>query len=143
MAEGKAAGGSLHALNTGPLDAVTCSPDELGEHLRRITFVGEGFGCYMNFDIRPHGPLHKRDAIRLLGWDPDEEWDGLGYNWDVEEPVGGCFYHPYTPDVLVSFAYLWDGDGRLVFRIWDRSGCVRTVENSDCKKDCDWKDRHD
>lgn len=121
------------------------SANAAGELLRKLTFPGEGFGCYTQYEIR--------DDARE--WDAEERagfWRYLGYEYDPEEGFDeaedlasmgrGCTFEfgPYTVDCC----WYWDGDGTLCYVVWSdgqRTGDpVRAISNNDCKKDYNWDD---
>lgn len=112
------------------------NPDTLGELLREMTFVGEGYGCYVNFDVRRDAaPLPHATAKRILIGDDPEDW--------ADYPDDTFSGYVYVFDGLIVEAYwYWDGDGTLVFRL--RSGAlsepIRTIGNGDCKKSYGWVD---
>jgi hypothetical protein len=97
-------------------------PSGLGELLRDITFVGEGTGCYSNFDVEP-------------GWEPIA---GKLPNELLFELMGDAALEPaeaaramaYSHAALgLTVAWYWDGDGTLIFHAPGRFALV----NHDCK----------
>lgn len=121
------------------------SPDVLGELLRDLTFVGEGFGCYSTFDVRDDArEWSEEDRRTFWRWcnradrhfEPGELDEiiedatkmGSGYSWMLGELVIDCCWY-------------WDGDGTLCFRVLNEAeGVVRLVVNDDCKKDYRWRE---
>lgn len=85
----------------------------LGEILRDAFFDQRGYaevGCYTTFDLR-------------------EDVEFLGYTtYDGEK----C---PVYQKQDIKMTFYWDGDGTLAFRFPDGS----LLENSDCKKDHEWR----
>lgn len=112
---------------------VYCMPvDTCGEVLRAFTFVGEGFGCYRNFDVRP-------DAAHI---DEDKQaafWRLLGYEDPDECADMGDAYSFRALGLEIEVYWYWDGDGTLAYLIGD-SQPLRCVVNTDCKKDYGWRE---
>lgn len=117
-------------------------PDGLGEVLRAWAFVGDGYGCYSTFDVRPEfeevtptyrefrflfGRPYDYDTTKATWGEPDE--------WYLERMV--WYKHPNGIEV----GWLWDGDGTLCFYVPDIKDDFidGTVTNTDCKKDHGWE----
>lgn len=110
-------------------------PNELGETLRALTFPGEGYGCYRNFDVREGATGWAEDAQRAF-WTWLDHCDP-GY---VDECVQlGEGYDYLLGGLLVNVAWYWDGDGTLAFGAWS-GGARRVVINTDCKKSRHWQE---
>lgn len=130
------------------IDLTNANPNTIGELFRDQTFVGEGFGCYSNFDVRADAvPLNtnvlrefwiefsKREASKHhVAWgfdclqDVDDQMDhSQGYYWQHQGLEVWC-------------VWIWDGDGHLVFRVKDTQTAEwMMVSNTDCKKDHRWE----
>jgi hypothetical protein len=117
-------------------------PDGLGEILRAWAFVGDGYGCYSTFELRPEfeevkpfchefkklfGRPYSADT-RETGWGDPDPWYLERMSW---------FKHPNGIEV----GWLWDGDGTLCFYIPELEDDFidGTLTNSDCKKDHGWE----
>lgn len=106
------------------------NPNFLGELLLEYSFVGEGRGCYSNFTLRDSfrsysvGVAEAKDYLLGYGYADQEEEDS-------ETARIQCFYDPKI-DLMV--AWIWDGDGHLIFK-FDNT----IIENTDIKKDYIWK----
>ena len=103
----------------------------LGEKLRNWCFVGEGTGCYSNFELRegfssisPESELGKK-LLALLEYD-EEFYEVEGY-----KPTPYLYVHEAEQ---VFLAWYWDGDGTLLV---GRNG--QWVINTDCKTDYCWE----
>jgi hypothetical protein len=116
-------------------DLEKMDPVSLGEFLRDFFFVGEGYGCYSNFDIR-------EDAIK---W-PEalvDKWKRHIFEHSLDECdyVDVFAYRVVQDDCTIDCIWWWDGDGDLTFRISDSNGKhLRTINNSDCKKQSYWRE---
>jgi len=108
----------------------------IGEWLRQITFVGEGYGCYDNFEPRKDATDWNADKRRSFITDLD-----LVCNELVEEAVRESHGYTYQlGSVQVEVFWWWDGDGDLVFRITgDEKQGSFAIRNTDCKKAYDWE----
>lgn len=116
------------------------STDSVGELLRGLTFVGGGYGCYENFDVRP-------DAVE---WDSAKRrrfWLNLGYSeadhsYDQAAECAdmGSGYTWRLGNIQVDVCWYWDGDGTLAFILSDGPQPFRILVNNDCKKDYRWED---
>lgn len=100
-----------------------------GELLRNWAFVGEGLGCYANFELRdgfveidPNSPQGKA----LIS--------GLQYVEDEEEDYSPDVYLYHHPDYDVYVAWYWDGDGTLLIGYKENWAL-----NTDCKKSDEWE----
>lgn len=102
-------------------------PDIIGESLRDFSFIGEGLGCYHDFELR-------EGFVRL------EEESSMGkvlmqsmnYVEEVEYAPSVHLYH--HPKLNLYLSWYWDGDGTLLFGYQDK-----WVLNTDCKKRYDWE----
>jgi hypothetical protein len=110
------------------------TPNHLGEYLRALTFpehdekTGE-FGCYTTFKVR--------DDAEIVEPGPEVVWLVSGDESDQ-------LVHAYTfadGDMRVDVAWEWDGDGTLLFRVFENDGAspMVTVINQDCKKNYRWE----
>lgn len=111
-------------------DLAVEDPNILGEILLDYTFVGDGRGCYSNFDLRPSFRRYSagKDMFceELLGCldCPD------GY---LEEDIENIKSY-IDPEIDLAVIYHWDGDGHLIFKLGDI-----LIENRDVKKSNNWK----
>lgn len=106
--------------------------DQCGEVLRAFTFVGGGFGCYSNFDVRKDAePLDKEKQAGF--------WRLLDYEDAGECAEMGDAYSFRALGLEVEVYWFWDGDGTLAYLIGD-SQPLRCVVNTDCKKDYGWRE---
>jgi hypothetical protein len=117
-------------------------PNALGELLREAGFIGEGLGCYYNFDVRADAKewdsAERQNFYTQIGWidptDPDE-WN------DWEEVVNKSHGYSFSfENVKVEMAWYWDGDGVLAYRVWRDKELLRSIINSDCKKPYRWEE---
>ena len=107
----------------------------LGEVLRAITFVGDGYGCYENFDVRPDAILWPAEQIRaFVGKIFPNHADGIDF---VASRAHGYTFQEES--VTVDVFWYWDGDGTLYFRARQEDDVVGEIINSDCKCDYDWE----
>ena len=112
--------------------------DAIGEILRAWAFVGKGFGCYSNFDIRPEFAkvdVTPREFSFLWGrqFDPDDkDQNSWGYcDCEAIKEVN-WFKHPCG----IEMGWRWDGDGCLAFYVPELNAIF---SNGDCKCDYDWR----
>ena len=111
-------------------------PDAAGELLREYCFIGQGFGCYDNFDLRPEfvkcepSNLIKELCVGYNLENLDMTWgeSSEGYLNDIER------IHCYLNGGLIV-AWLCDGDTTLVFQEGDR-----VIFNGDAKKSYGWEE---
>lgn len=132
---------AMESVNNARLNDVEIeNPDSYGEMLRSNFFVGEGFGCYSTFELRPEfrivdkeSPLGKT-ALRCLF--SDFYWysepESLEYKTEVSRA------HIFATQNHVV-AWWWDGDGTLVVGDINAGSISRAAINDDCKKDRYWK----
>lgn len=132
----------LHPKNLADRILRTADPCAVGEILRELTFVGDGYGCYSDFTVRKGAREWSRDE-RANYWiaygydeDPEDEWSwtadaasdmGQGYTYELDG---------YRIDVC----WYWDGDGTLTFVVWRGDEVLRCLTNTDCKKPNHWTD---
>jgi hypothetical protein len=100
-------------------------PNFLGEALLSYCFVGDGRGCYSNFEVNPSFKkgkhLREEFAVDFLGEEfEDEDLDSIHVYTNIKEDI--------------TLAWHWYGDGHLIFVF----GNIQ-VENTDVKKDYTWK----
>lgn len=105
-----------------------------GEELRRKSFVGEGLGCYANFEVNSHYNRIEEERLKAVFLhyfldDFDLVFDTLSFNQIVKDIQ---LYVNYTLNIIM--AYYWDGDGALLFitphyRLY----------NNDCKQINNWR----
>src|SRR6185312_12602247 len=98
--------------------------------MRYWAFIGKGYGCYENFDVREDSnfsQMSPREVAILFGrpFDPNYEAD----NECLKEAAW------FKDKSGIEFGWWWDGDGTLAFVIPE----VGILRNSDCKKDHDWE----
>lgn len=124
-------------------DSCRHSPDALGEILRAWAFVGEGFGCYSTFEVRPEFNLVEagpREFRFLWGRDyrrGDTKKNSWGYcDADALKEIS-WYAHPCG----IEMGWHWDGDGNLAFYVpeLEDKHYDGSLHNSDCKKNYDWK----
>jgi hypothetical protein len=102
----------------------------LGEILLSYTFVGEGRGCYSNFNLRPSFRLYTTGidmfCDELLGF--SDSPDGLKtlFTKNIKSYI--------DPEMDLAAIWHWDGDGHLIFKLGDI-----TIGNDDIKKSYNWK----
>lgn len=105
----------------------------MGELLRAFTFVGDGYGCYENFQVRS-------DATELTRIDRINYWSEI-YEYSDETASEaadlGKAYMFKVGGLRIECFWFWDGDGFLSFTV-DDHGNVKTVFNDDCKKPHNW-----
>lgn len=120
----------------------TADPCAVGEILRDLTFVGEGYGCYTNFDVREDAvewsTERRRDYWQALGYDedPDEEWGMIA----SEAAANGRGFTYELDGYRIDVCWEWDGDGTLTFVVWRDGEILRCLYNGDCKKSNRWVD---
>jgi hypothetical protein len=113
------------------LNRVLEHPNTLGEVLLEYVFPGEGRGCYSNFNVRESFKEYSDGkeffAKLILGYHSD-----LFSEEEIEQDKAriSC-YREAESDIEV--AWLWDGDGRLIFKL----GKI-LIENTDIKKSYTW-----
>lgn len=116
-------------------DQVFEDPNFLGEVLLRHSFVGEGRGCYSDFELNPDF----RESDRIRG-EFSDRFFGLPDIYTVEEyqeEVERISAY-INPEIDLSICWSWaNGDGHLIFKIGDV-----VLENTDIKKDYTWKFIH-
>lgn len=106
-------------------------PNTLGEALLKYAFVGEGRGCYSNFELRP--------SFRLWREGMDKFSENLVGPCDIyseeeyEEEVNKISSY-IDAELDLAVAWLWSGDGSLIFKLGDV-----ILQNTDIKKSHNWK----
>lgn len=110
-------------------------PVTLGELLRELTFIGDGYGCYSTFDVRPDARELPHHVARWFfdEGDDEAEWDHL-----EDEDYSGYVFE--QDGLTIEVFWYWDGDGTLAYRISNAEGALRIIENNDCKKSSRWSD---
>jgi hypothetical protein len=106
--------------------------DCLGEILLKYCFIGEGRGCYSNFNLRPEFRLYTagKDQFsrHLLG-------DCISWmtESDYEQEINSInSYIDAELDLVI--VWLYEHDGHLVFKFGDIM-----LENTDIKKSYGWR----
>lgn len=125
------------------LDAIKESPDAMGEILRKWAFVGKGYGCYSNFDVRPEFErvAVRFDEFRKIMGRPYKSPTDHSYGWsDTDDEIMErmtWYKHPTGIEV----GWYWDGDGTLCFYVPELEDDYYdgTLTNSDCKKSTGWE----
>ncbi len=123
------------------VDTLHTVPDAVGEVLRNWAFVGDGYGCYSNFDIRIEfqpKEVGYREFKMLMGRDYEMILSDWGGETDEElRQEIRWFVHPNG----IEMGYYWDGDGTLLFYIPElvKDEFDGTVVNMDCKKNNGWE----
>lgn len=105
-----------------------------GEELRRKAFIGEGLGCYANFEINSDYVEVLDLKIKSIYLHYFFDLYYLSFNLsDVELYLKDIkvYINSISNTVMV---YYWDGDGSLLFMTPHY-----TILNSDCKKINDWR----
>jgi hypothetical protein len=85
-------------------------PNTLGEVFREITFIGEGLGCYENFEVRKDAVPWSEDEkklfiVRSLWSDEGDQKTGEGYTFvegNLQIEVFWCF----NGDVTLIFVFM-------------------------------------
>ena len=118
-------------------------PDALGEILREWAFIGDGTGCYANFDVRPdleQTEPGQREFEMLFGrsFDPSPVPDG---SWGDPDSYYLERIRWYRHPCGIEVGWLWDGDGHLGFFVPELRDEFYTgfISNSDCKLDHGWR----
>lgn len=106
----------------------------VGEVLRAITFVGRGYGCYENFEVRsdatPWPAEHLEAFIKKVFPNHLDDLDFL---------KGAAQGHTFQEGSLrVDVFWYWSGDGTLYFSVEENGATVRELINTDCKHDNEW-----
>lgn len=138
------------------VDKISGSSMGLGELLRAVTFVGEGYGCYQNFDVRPDATKwskeqlatfiegHLRTKYTRNEDDQDEDRNEGKFIPDHRADDWRADAEGYTFDedgLKVDVIWHWDGDGTLAFRVKQEDGKVKhLLVHHDCKNDYEWDD---
>lgn len=111
----------------------------VGEVLRAITFVGNGYGCYENFYVRsdatPWSDEHMEAFIRKVFPNHIDDLDCL------EGAARGYTFQEGS--LRIDVFWYWDGDGTLYFRVEDDGATVQELINTDCKHDDKWAELED
>lgn len=112
-------------------DHVIQDADSLGEILLKYTFIGEGRGCYSNFDLNP--------KFRLWTQGKDQFSDNfLGEQMYYEEDEyleeTNRIQSYMDPELELGVIWYWCGDGSLIFKFGDI-----LIENTDIKKSYGWR----
>lgn len=112
------------------------SADNAGELLREMFYDPKlGYGCYMNFEVRPEVEKLPNTPIPWFDFSVCCEGnDKPDLITDRVDPECGEVYQTYQLNDI-KMMYHWDGDGELIFIL--PSGKV--LANNDCKKDRYWK----
>lgn len=122
--------------------AHTCynHPNALGEILREWAFIGNGYGCYENFDVREEfikQPITEREFKFLMSRPSEVDHENTWGFWDEDVFTRGEWYkHPNG----IEMGWFWDGDGTLAFFIPEMADEIYTgiLINGDCKHDNEW-----
>lgn len=111
----------------------------VGEVLRAITFVGSGYGCYENFEVRPDAtPWSAEHLEAFIGKVFPNHLD------DLDSLKGVAKGHTFQEgSIRVDVFWYWDGDGTLYFRVEEDGATVRELINTDCKHDDEWVELED
>lgn len=122
---------TLSKLTNALCDILFEDADMLGEVLLRYAFIGEGRGCYSNFELRP--------SFRLWAKGKDSFSEYLVGNQDIysveeyEEEVNKISSY-LDAEIELAVVWLWNGDGSLIFQLGDI-----ILENTDIKKSYGWR----
>jgi hypothetical protein len=113
------------------LDRVFEDANMLGEILLDYSFVGEGRGCYSNFELRDcfreYSSGRDQFADRFIG--EGDLFDTYEYAQEIE---GIKSY--INPEIELIVCWNWSGDGHLIFKLGPL-----ILENTDIKKSYNWK----
>lgn len=113
------------------------NPNALGEALRALTFPGEGFGCYSNFETRVDTDEWATESRRAFYADYVHNEDA----GDLEDAVqAGRSFSSSSDGYRIECCWFWDGDGILCYAVYAGPVLVRALENWDCKKNYVWQD---
>ena len=119
------------------IDPATADPITLGEFLREATFV-DGYGCYTSFEVvKDAVRLPLKSAVQILAPGDPEYRDELFAHLQPEA------YWFNRDGYMVAVAWVWDGDGTLVFEVWQKGDLIRRISNHDCKKYDRWTDKEE
>lgn len=110
----------------------------LGEVLRALTFVGKGYGCHSNFDVRPDAVLWPEDCRRFFVElaTPYLSPDALAHCITH----GRCCYRYHIENLTVDVFWFWDGNGTLCFRLREDDKILAQIINHDCKCPDEWEE---
>lgn len=108
----------------------TAGVNVVGELLRSITFIGEGIGCYENFDVRSDA----ENITKQLD-DLNREFELLLNDEDIEIATAFRFYDYGIRIIVIWF---WESDGTLIFYFDCEQGSY-IIRNDDCKNDHSWR----
>lgn len=114
----------------------------VAELLREQLFIGDGLGCYYNFDVltdaREWSEEERKQFFCEIGYiDPADrdEWN------DWQEVAARSHGYSFNLDPYqIEAAWYWDGDGTLCFRVWHNGELLRSLINYDCKKPYRWEE---
>lgn len=119
----------------------------LGELLRAVTFVGEGCGCYENFNIRSDATKWSEEQLNAFIAEhlrddkhPNNEKEKFIPSWDLDIIRHRVEGYTFTEDGLtVDVFWYWDGDGTLAFQVKKDGKVKHILVHHDCKNDYEWE----
>ena len=105
-----------------------------GEQLRNTSFIGEGIGCYNNFDVNPNYEEIMNSDIKLMYFHYFFDTYSLIFSkMDIPEYLKELkLFLNFTTNVIMG--YHWDGDGTLFFQTPHYK-----IINTDCKIINNWR----
>lgn len=115
----------------------------VGELLLWEAYPGEERGIYYNRQVRADASEwseeQRAEFYRQLGYiDPDDNEEDEGYFRSVVARSHG--YSFPLGELLVECAWFWEGDIVLNCRVWQQGTLLRSLENTDAKKNYVWRD---
>ena len=113
--------------------------NSVGEVLRAITFIGNGYGCYENFEVRPDATPWSAERLEAF------IKKVFPYHLDDLDFLKGAAsgYTFQEGSLRVDVFWYWDGDGTLYFRVEEDGATFRELINTDCKHDNEWAELED
>lgn len=109
----------------------------LGEALRALTFVGNGYGCYSNFDVRPDAVPWPNDYRRFF---VELTEFNLSPNELATRVTQSHGYRYHIDDLTIDVFWVWDGDGTLCFRLKEGANVLAQITTHDCKHCDEWEE---
>ncbi|OGN02111.1 MAG: hypothetical protein A2655_00090 [Candidatus Yanofskybacteria bacterium RIFCSPHIGHO2_01_FULL_43_42] len=107
-----------------------------GEALRALTFVGNGYGCYQNSDVR----------LDATPWSDDFRHTFIAYNQLIQpDDMSFLFdqsraYRYHIDTLTVDVFWVWDGDSKLYFCLREGAKNLAEIISYDCKHGDEWRE---